>query len=913
MQGPKLFTTYEEIEGIKKQIQKYDWYAQAYDRIKKDVDVMLEKGFQVPDKKGYVFYTHCPRHEERLTFDPYGEDNICPICGMQYIDEDYKGARTCTYHHWLSQMAIKAGIVYLVSEEACYAEMVRKILLDYVRYYPDYPNNDNELGTTKVFQSTYMESVWITYLAGAYDMVKEDKAFSSMDRLRIVNDLFRVSAGVIMDYDEKNNNRQAFNNCGLCAVALVSDDRELLDYALNGPHGFVFHMSNSVLEDGMWYEGDNYHFATVPSLVNIAEMCLRSGIDLYEQEFCGHMLRHMFQAPLVSLQPDLTFPSRKDSPYKTCISQRWYSGLYELAYRRYRDPAFGEILKKMYSRRSDEDESFHNAAGIMDIFPAEAADRSCLDWRGFLNAVPDLGNDGTEEKAVCATMDGTGLSIIRRGAGNYCSLDYGHYGGEHGHPDRLQLTFFARGRRWLTDYGTGQYYFDHLSWYRSTLGHNTVVIDEKNHEKAEGTEVIFEQTREFTILEAVVPQVISGVDMSRTLILFEGGVLFDFVQMESETAHQYDYVLHSLGTLQVKQQRECDHVLSGKGAYRFLEDARSFEAEGVIEAVFQDKEAGLHIRMMPVKEGKVYTARSYGCPYHMAERFPVLGVRQNASACSFAVLMEDVEGQKPGEAELCVAGNSEYEIRIAEKTYRLKRQRDGWNIRTSGGGQEEAFLFVRNMKTKKDGKPAPEKKKEASITPVVYSNYTDFHAGSWNPNLFLENEDQIIRAETIWKGRDDLSAEGQLSVIGGQDLVLELQVRDNTACFIGGKYKFDNDSIQLYFGRNDGLRREYLVLPVTEEGFAKIWDCGKDCYDQALGVSAEQTEAGYFLTVSIPFSEIGGKPAVGEQMEFDVVINDRDQGVRRDKQMIWSGNPRAVRTYLKEVKHPDGQYGSIKF
>lgn len=911
MKGPQLFTTYSDVERIKNQIQEYDWCASSYKNIKDQVDEMLNRGFSVPREKGFVFYTHCPRDGERLTFDPYGEDNICPRCGMRYKDENYRRARICTYHHWLSQMAVLAGIVYLISEESCYAQVVRSILLDYVKYYPEYPNNDNELGTTKTFQSTYMESVWITYLAGAYDMVKEDISFSQMDKLRIINDFFRVSAGVILDYDEKENNRQAFNNCALCAIALLSQDQKLLEYALEGPHGFRFHMSKSVLEDGMWYEGDNYHFATVPSLVNMAEMCLNCGIDLYGEVFEGHSIKDLFLAPLVSLQPDLTFPSRKDSPYKTYISQRWYSGLYEVAYRRYQDPVFGEILKKMYEMSPEPGESLHNAAGVMDIFPADIACRGALDWRGFLNAVPEL--KGTEQvpQAAHTVMEGTGLSIIRQKEDTYCSLDYGHYGGEHGHPDRLQLTYFNKGRRWLTDYGTGQYYFDHLNWYRSTLGHNTVCIDEKNHEKVEGKEVLFGQTSDFTILEAVVPRVAPGVDMKRTLLLFKEGMLLDLVQMESSAEHQYDYVLHSLGTIEVNQKTECISIISQEGAYRFLENIRCYHSRGEIEAVFQKEEAGLHIKMLPVEGGDIYTAYSYGSPYRLKERFPMLGVRQRASSCVFVTLMEDVEKQEHRVSDVWLTEKGEYAVSVEGKLFFMVACRNGWKIRTVEGEREENFLFENFSDTKKEKKKRTVEKKDISVQVPEFKDYKELYASAWHPNLILDSEFQIIRSETRWGGKEDLSAEGRISVIA-QELVLEMKVKDKTACFMGGKYDWDNDSIQIYFRRKSGREYGYLAMPLTEDGCAKIRSIGNSGSENAIGISAELGKHGYSVLVSIPFTEIGGMPVAGEQIEFDVVVNDRDQGVRRDKQMIWSGTREEIRTYLKGTDHPDGFYGRLE-
>ena len=78
---------------------------------------------------------------------------------------------------------------------------------------------------------------------------------------------------------------------------------------VRGEHGFVALMEHSILEDGLWYEGDNYHFATVPSIINIAEMCLHNGIDMYNRTFNGRSIKDMFYAALKSLQPDGTFPS----------------------------------------------------------------------------------------------------------------------------------------------------------------------------------------------------------------------------------------------------------------------------------------------------------------------------------------------------------------------------------------------------------------------------------------------------------------------------------------------------------------------------------------------------------------------------------------------------------------------------
>ena len=102
--------------------------------------------------------------------------------------------------------------------------------------------------------------------------------------------------------------------------------------------------------------------------------------------------------------------------------------------------------------------------------------RADLSWRTLLCALPGLpplvsrpfGSD---------LLPAQGIGILRReGDAVYVSLDYGHSGGGHGHPDRLNLTLVDRTHRWFEDPGTGSYVDPSLHWYRSTLAHNAPLM-----------------------------------------------------------------------------------------------------------------------------------------------------------------------------------------------------------------------------------------------------------------------------------------------------------------------------------------------------------------------------------------------------------------------------------------------------
>jgi hypothetical protein len=67
-------------------------------------------------------------------------------------------------------------------------------------------------------------------------------------------------------------------------------------------------------------------------------------------------------------------------------------------------------------------------------------------------------------------------------------LKYGPHGGSHGHPDKLAITLYARGRAAAVDLGSQGYGIHlHREWYRQTVSHNTVLVSGRAQPPATGT------------------------------------------------------------------------------------------------------------------------------------------------------------------------------------------------------------------------------------------------------------------------------------------------------------------------------------------------------------------------------------------------------------------------------------------
>lgn len=650
MTSPRLYTTADEVATIRRRLAEHDWYARALENLQAPVDALLRHGISIPREKGYVFYDTCPRDNTTLTVDYFNpRDHVCPACGNNYTDEPYYRAWVTRYQSYLSQRMVDAGIVYQVSGDATYAEAIRQVLLDYAHHYEEYPNEDCILGPTRLFQSTYIESLWLASLTAAADMARD---VISTDEWRFLRDnLFLPGAAIVEDYDEGDNNRQAMNNAALANVGVLCDDQRLVDYALHGPHGWLHHLGHSVLEDGQWYEGNNYHWATLPAMCNVADALARNGVDLYSIDVNGRRFKQMFDAPLKDLYPDLTFPARKDSRFASHMGQRWYAGMYELAFRHWPDRAFSRFLREVYGRPPAEGALIANAAGLIDIAPSRPSRRDLLDFRGFLNAVPDLGAEAGVPVTTSLNMTGAGLGILRQDGGRtYASLDYGHYGGGHGHPDRMQLNFYARGKRWLTDWGTGNYFFDHLRWYRSSISHNTVVVDGISHRQVNGRYRRFAVAPSAQMIAAEVEEVAPGVRFQRTVVLLSPDLLLDLFTVDADREHQLDWALHPYGCLEVVgvDAPLAPAEIHGEN-YEWLPEVRSAPAAGDWQALFRHERDALavHVLAEPGLRTEVYAARAFGAPHEIPQLFPVLVARRRATRTTYTTLYEHREGERP--------------------------------------------------------------------------------------------------------------------------------------------------------------------------------------------------------------------------------------------------------------------------
>ncbi|MCD6238301.1 MAG: heparinase II/III family protein [Thermotogae bacterium] len=444
----------KSIEYARKLYKNSPWYKEMIDKMERDLREISQGRLLVPLERGIAFYETCPEDNTPLIFDPFDPSNRkCPKCGKNYTGFEYYLSWVRSFHFWLSEKAAQFGILYAIKGNERYSKPVIDIISQYSNLYLWYRHRDNELGPGRIFPSTYMESLWLGNLIIGLSLVKDSIDAEFINKVK--DNLFYPAVYTIMDYDEGMNNRQAMNNYGMGSVGFFFENPRIIEYSLEGPHGLFVQLENGVLDDGMWYEGNNYHWPTLKTLILLSEIANENGIKIYEGKY-GDILKKMFYSQIDSMMPDGTFPSRKDSEYARNLGD--YSSLYEIAYMRFMDEHLGKFLASIYAKKSRSDNEWYSSFSMREDIPSRV-----------------------NEKSHSILMPATGLAIFRSDK-VYSYLDYGYHGGGHGHPDKLHLTFVLDGVRFFEDPGTCNYLFKELFWYRSTRAHNTLIVNGKDQE-----------------------------------------------------------------------------------------------------------------------------------------------------------------------------------------------------------------------------------------------------------------------------------------------------------------------------------------------------------------------------------------------------------------------------------------------
>jgi hypothetical protein len=844
------------------------------DSLAAELEPLLHREIYFPSEKALLSRTggRCPDDGELLAFDPFApHDHRCPRCGRVFQGELHDRFWIYWYQLWLAERAVHAALLSSMRDDARFAELARGILAGYADRYLTYPNVDNVLGPTRVFFSTYLESIWLLQICLAADfMSSRDPELVDTVRDRIVE----PSRALIAEYDEGASNRQVWNDAALLAAArLVGDDRAA-EHAVHGSSGLTYHLRNGLLGDGSWYEGENYHLFAHRGLWYSVVMAARAGIRIDAADLDRFQLG--YSTPFLTALPDFTLPSRRDSQYAISLRQWRIAEQCELGLARRDDETLRAALARLYADDIPHRDSGRSmsSADVERNAPPSSLTRADLGWRALLFARPELPNlvDAAPQSAL---LEGQGIAVTRRESARvYVALDYGHSGGGHGHPDRLNLLLADGETRWLDDYGTGSYTDRSLHWYRSTLAHNAPLVDGHSQLPTDGSLVAYDDRGEFGWVRASA-RVAHDAEFTRTVVSTPHYAI-DILDWRGRRDITVDLPLHvDLEVARGASDLFAEKLRGGNGAedgFDFVRNSlvQHVEAGEPVSATAKQGNARLRVWAECSADCQWWRAMAPGPPGRGDRSFRVL--RTKAAAGRHQIVWD----WSNKVARVSFGGDS---LRVTMDDGSLHEHlaaSDAWRIEIRHG----LSIELRGVRSAAPSTTGAKSRSAPAEAPIVVS--------SREPTRLELDREHYRRSEQSWEDAGRPSAAVQLRrTSAGLHIDVDVSESNRTFAAADAVNGYDNeapdingDGLQLYL-RSGELLSGWILVPDIRSSSVRVRPL--DGWDAPRSIDARwsPTPSGYQLHITLP----GPMPDA-----LDVIVNEKPNGrERRRGQLVLSG------------------------
>jgi oligo-alginate lyase len=594
---PRLLLGAQDIPAIQQRIAAQPWAKMHFDSLQRQADEWLKRKVVLPERGGQWYHWYsCPKHGARLRTEGPTR-HVCPVDREVFRGQPYDDVVLMGEHNRLAGAIRMLGVVRQLTGNVRYAAKAKEILLAYAAQYTNYPlhttRGEAKVGGGKVGPQTLDESTWLITLVEGADCLWD--TLSADEQRKVTEGLLRPATDVIRQHKMGIHNIQCWKNSAVGLTGLLIGDLKLVDEAINGPSGYSNQMAKGASPDGAWYEGAwGYHFYTISALLHLTEGARHSGINLY-----GDATKRMFDAPLAMAMPDLELPAFNDSHPVSLPAQ---ASLYETALARYGDDRYRLIVERG-GRRSDA---------------------------ALLHGVADAGRP-PGFAATSRNFPGSGYAILAAGQGTnatWLCLDYGPHGGGHGHPDKLGFVLYGLGQLLAPDPGTANYGVPiQAGWFRTTIAHNTLTVDEQSQKPAEGKCEAFIATNGFSAVMTSAGKIHDGVTFHRTVALLGEDLLVFIDQIRAEREHHWDLAYHNHGKL--AYPGAPFERLSDQPGYAYLRDVRTVDSDaGQTLGFTLDGGRRVGWTMAPGAPTTYITGTGVG--HHTEDRVPLVIARRKA-------------------------------------------------------------------------------------------------------------------------------------------------------------------------------------------------------------------------------------------------------------------------------------------
>ncbi|PIB93471.1 alginate lyase family protein [Caulobacter sp. FWC2] len=480
------------------------------------------------------------------------------------VPADAGGGYTHERHKDNYRLIYEAGMLYRQTGDKAYADLVRRVLLDYAKLYPSlplHPKRANQVAG-RLFWQVLNDSVWLVNSIQGYEAVMD--AIPAADRATIEAGVFRPMAAFLSTGSAKTFD--SIHNHGTWALAAVGmtgyaiGDEGLVKQALygldgSGKSGFYKQLQELFSPDGYYAEGPYYQRYALSPFLLLAQSIQRHDPSRKILDYRDGVLRKAVYATLQESYGGLLFPINDAIKDKGIDTPELVHGV-AVTYAATKDPALLSIAIQQGSVvLSPEGREVAAAIARGEAKPFPFASIKLRDGaKGDKGALVVL-RSGPKPKDQALVFKATS-----QGMG-------------HGHFDKLSWMFYDAGQEVVTDYGSarflnveakagGRYLPENDSWAQQTVAHNTLVVDEKSQfggdtdtgEAHWPTLLAFEAKDGVQMTAASIDEAWPGVRYRRAMALIDRKevgrpIVLDLVRAEGAGKHRFDLPLHYDGQI----------------------------------------------------------------------------------------------------------------------------------------------------------------------------------------------------------------------------------------------------------------------------------------------------------------------------------------------------------------------------
>lgn len=607
-----LFFTDDLLNRMKSRIEREEWARKIWASQLESARDWVALNIEIPKTGGGYYHDYaCPQDGARLRFDPHRpHEHFCPRCRRCLTGPELDAYWVATVHGNNFSAARTLALTGCLFGKSADARWAKGILLYYARHYDEYPVHGNRAGKGKIFFQSLDESFHLLYAAAAYELLAR-RDLSDDEARTIREQLFRPAAALVRQFRFGVHNIQCWHSAFLLAAALIGDDAPLRAEALAS---LEENLTKGITPDGWWFEGSpGYHVYTLSALNRFAIPAKINNLGLPHTSRMIEMLTTPFRVAY----PNLELPAINDSGVTSLAGLASYL---ETATFLFDDPKLGSALGHLYETRTAGRASF---------------DALCYG--------PDRLPEGQSFDQESVRLDHAGMAILRRPKTDlYALLRSGRYQGGHDHPDRLNLIVYGLGQQLAPDLGTCGYGLPLVRWYRSSVAHNTVVIDEKsqNHRESDAACGLFHDEADFAAAAVRATRLYPGVEMTRTVVALDDA-LIDYCRVRSEKEHTMDWVYHNVGRLVADL---APTTTTAAPRYPYLEEAKTLRPNNRAELAWQVKGGRVAVTLLNLDKAELFTAQGPGFPGE--EKLSLAMVRQRGRSADFIAVIQIVADGK---------------------------------------------------------------------------------------------------------------------------------------------------------------------------------------------------------------------------------------------------------------------------